>query len=50
MVYLRIKGNGAGPIFLFQDGKTFVPLLAYGLTMQDSEGDGVQGSFSSDSF
>ena len=38
MVYLRIKGNGAGPIFLFQDGKTFVPLLAYRLTMQDSEG------------
>ena len=38
MVYLRIKGNGAGPIFLFQDGKTFVPLRAYRLTMQDSEG------------
>ena len=38
MFYLRIKGNGAGPIFLFQDGKTFVPLHAYRLTMQDSEG------------
>ena len=50
MAYLQLRGNGAGPLFLLQDGRPFSRALLTDWLRRFLTAAGVQGSFSSHSF
>lgn len=50
MAYLQLRGNGAGPLFLLQDGRPLSRALLTDLPRRTLTAVGVHGSFSSLSF
>ena len=50
MAYLQLRGNGAGPLFLLQDGRPLSCALLTDWLHRFLTAAGVQGSFSSHSF